>query len=325
MHVLTIIQQFTFASIRVVFVSQGIDTHNEQAEVLVGFHGIVDSIYLREMSAKIRRGLTGQIHRGFATGGVTYGYRTVQIPDRTRSDEHIGYRVEIEPTEAGYIRQIFEWYADGLSLRAIIATLREAGAPAPRGGHSRGDWRIGAVRRLLVNQRYLGRLIWGRSRSNRRPGTGKKVQRRVSPDEWHVVERPELRIVSDDLWHRVHRRRQHMREQLADHRQPGGTLLRGRSGAVHGRGLFTGFLLCGECGRAVSVVSQHRYRGRHNRYYGCATYAKNGEAVCRNRVTARAEDAERALLAGVQAEIARPETLEYIVARLSAALQSRRH
>ena len=58
------------------------------------------------------------------------------------------------------------------------------------------------------------------------------------------------------------------------------------------------------------------------RYYGCASYAKNGQAVCTNRVTTRAEDAQRALLAGVQAEIARPETLEYIVARLSAALQA---
>jgi len=168
----------------------------------------------------------------------------------------------------------------------------------------------------------LGRLIWGRTRSERNPATRAKVQRRVSPNEWHVVERPELRVVTDDLWQRVQRRRQQLTEQLADHRQPGRTLLRGRSGATHGRGLFTGFLRCGECGRAVSVVSQHRYRGRVYRYYGCASYARNGQAVCGNRVTARADEAERALVAGVQAEMTRPETLEYIVARLSAALQA---
>lgn len=321
-HALGILQQLTFSGIRIVFASQGIDTQNEQAEVLLGFHSIVDALYLREMASKIRRGLAGQINRGFATGGVTYGYRTVRVLDPTRDDGHLGFRVEIEPVEAAYVRQVFEWYADGVSLNAVIAKLHEAGAPAPRGGHSRGDWRIGAVRRVLVNQRYLGQLIWGRSRSERKPATRAKVQRRVSPDEWHVVQRPELRIVSDDLWRRVQRRRQHLSEQLANHRQPGRTLLRGRSGVTHGRGLFTGFLRCGECGGSVSVVSQHRYRGRQYRYYGCATYAKNGEAVCRNRVTARAEDAERALLAGVQAEIARPETLEYIVARLSAALQA---
>ena len=69
-------------------------------------------------------------------------------------------------------------------------------------------------------------------------------------------------------------------------------------------------------------MSQHHYRGRVYRYYGCASYARNGHAVCTNRVTARVEDAERALLAGIQAEVSRPETVEYIVGRLSAALQA---
>lgn len=319
---LNVLRCLRFAGVRVLYLSQGIDSDHEQAETLVTVHGLVDSLYLREMAAKIRRGLAGQLTRGFATGGVTYGYRTVRVPDPTRPDAHVGYRIEIEPTEAAYVRQVFEWYAEGMNLPAIIAKLHEAGATAPRGGGSRGDWRIGALRRLLVNQRYLGRLIWGRSRAERKPGTRAKVQRRVSQIEWHVAEHPELRIVSDDLWQRVQRRRQLVAEQLAAHRQPGGTLLRGRVGATHGRGLFTGFLRCGACGGAVSVVSQHRYRGRVYRYYGCGSYARNGKAVCTNRVTARADEAERALLAGVQTEITRPETLEYIVARLSASLQA---
>jgi hypothetical protein len=168
---LGVLRRLKFARIRVLYLSQGIDSDHEQVETLVTVHGLVDGLYLKEMAAKIRRGLAGQIHRGFATGGVTYGYRTVQVPDPARSDAHIGYRVEIEPTEAVYVRQIFEWYADGRGLRTIIAKLQEAGAPAPRGGHSRGDWRIGAVRRVLINQRYRGRLIWGRSRVERKPGT----------------------------------------------------------------------------------------------------------------------------------------------------------
>jgi site-specific DNA recombinase len=319
---LRVLQHMKFASVRVIFISQNIDSDHEQSETLVTVHGLVDGLYLREMAAKIRRGLAGQLTRGFATGGVTYGYRTVRVPDPIRPDAHVGYRIEIEPSEAAYVHQVFAWYAEGMTLPAIIAKLHEAGAAAPRGGGSRGDWRIGAVRRLLANQRYLGRLIWGRSRSERKPGTRAKVQRRVAPSEWQVAERPDLRIIDDALWERVQRRRQTLTHALSSHRQPGRSLLRGRCGAIHGRGLFSGFLRCGECGRAVSIVSQHRYRGRVYRYYGCASYAKNGHAVCTNRVTTRAEDAEQALLAGVQAEITRPETLEYIVARLSAALQA---
>ena len=125
--------------------------------------------------------------------------------------------------------------------------------------------------------------IWGRTRTERKPDTRTKVKRRVSPNEWHVAEHAELRIVSDELWQQVQRRRQQLTQRLADHRQPGRTLLRGRSGATHGRGPFTGFLRCGTCGRAVNIVSQHRYRGRVYRYYGCISYAKNGQAACGNR------------------------------------------
>jgi hypothetical protein len=319
---LRVVQQLTFARIRVIYISQQIDSHSAQYETLLIVHGLVDGLFLQETAAKIRRGLSGQLTRGFATGGVTYGYRTARVADPSRPDVHLGYRVEIEPTEAAYVRQVFEWYAEGLALPVIIAKLHEAAAPAPRGGGSRGDWRIAAVRRLLVNQRYLGRLIWGRTRTERKPGTRTKVQRRVSRSEWQVAERPDLRIIDDALWERVQRRRQALTHVLSGHRQPGRTLLRGRCGVTHGRGLFSGFLRCGECGHAVSIVSQHQYRGRAYRYYGCASYAKNGQAVCHNRVTARAEDAERALLAGVQSEIIRPETLDYITAQLSTAFQA---
>jgi hypothetical protein len=319
---LGVLRALRFAGIRVLYLSQGIDSDHEQAETLVTVHGLVDSLYLREMAAKIRRGLAGQLGRGFATGGVTYGYRTVPVVDPTRTDECLGYRVEIEPTEAAFVRRVFEAYAEGQPLAAIIAMLRKAGAPPPRGGGSRGDWRIAAVRRLLVNERYLGKLIWGRTRLERKPSSRTKVQRRLPRGEWRIVERPELRLVSDELWDRVQRRRHHLSTHFAAHRQPGRTLLRGRPGVWHGRGLFTGYLRCGECGRSVSVVSQHRYRGRLYRYYGCMNSAKNGIAVCRNRVTVRAEEAERALLAGLQAEMSRPETLDYIVGRLSAALQA---
>ena len=43
-------------------------------------HGLVDSLYLKEMAKKIKRGLAGQLERGFVTGGKTYGYRTKGVP-----------------------------------------------------------------------------------------------------------------------------------------------------------------------------------------------------------------------------------------------------
>ena len=154
---LRIVQRLKFAGIRVIYISQSIDSDSEQAETLIAVHGLVDGLYLREMAAKIRRGLKGQLRRGLATGGCTFGYVTVPIPDPARVGEKLGCRIEIDPAEAAIVRQVFDWYANGDSVPAIITKLNTQDAPTPRGGGSHGEWRIGAVRRLLVNQRYIGR------------------------------------------------------------------------------------------------------------------------------------------------------------------------
>lgn len=52
-----IYERLNFAGIRMVSVSQGIDTENPQAEVLVTVHGLVDSLYVKELSKKTHRGL----------------------------------------------------------------------------------------------------------------------------------------------------------------------------------------------------------------------------------------------------------------------------
>lgn len=315
---LRVLQRLRFAGVRVIYISQNIDSTSEQAETLVAVHGLVDGLYLREMAQKIRRGLRGQHTRGFATGGRTYGYRSVVVPDRTRKDAPLGYRLEIEPAEADTVRQIYTWFADGLSAPGIIDKLTAADIPGPS-GH---PWRIGAVRHLLANQRYLGRQIWGQRRFERQPGTRKKVPRQVPASEWSIAERPDLRIVSDELWRRVQARRNDLISTLARQRQPGRNLLRGGNARIYAAPLLSGFAKCGVCGKSVTIVGNHTVKGVRYRYYGCAHSIKNGLAACPNRVMARCEVAERAILAGLQAELMRPETVAYVVERVSAALQA---
>jgi len=106
----TIHDELRFASVRLVFVSQGIDTDSEQAEVLLATHGIVDSLYLKELGRNV--------HRGVDTGGRCFGYHNVPIEDPTRVDQHgraliTGVRLEVREDQAAIIRRIFTKYADG--------------------------------------------------------------------------------------------------------------------------------------------------------------------------------------------------------------------
>lgn len=309
---LRIVQRLKFAGVRVIYISQGIDSDSEQHETLIAVHGLVDGLYLREMAAKIKRGLKGQLARGFATGGLTYGYRTQPVTD-ARGDA-IGYAPVIEPSEARVIQQVFTWYGEGVSVPTIIARLTASGAPGPRGR----VWRVGAVQRMLRNPKYVGRLVWGRTRQERRPGSRGKTRRDLPADQWQTLERPELRIVSDEAWARVEQRRRELDALL--NRQAGTTLMRGRHPRVHSPALFSGFLTCGVCGHAVNVVGTHTVKGVLYRYYGCAHASRNGNAVCTNRVKVRAELAESALLSGLQAELLKPDTLAYVTDALRAAL-----
>ena len=53
--------RLSFAEVRVVAVAQGIDTKSEQADVLVAVHGLVDSLYVKELAKKTHRGLGGGV------------------------------------------------------------------------------------------------------------------------------------------------------------------------------------------------------------------------------------------------------------------------
>jgi len=79
---MTIIEEFNDAGIYLYFVSQNIDTADEQAnDVVLPIHGIVDSLYLKELAKKSQRGMEGQVLKGYNAGGRLYGYAYKSVPD----------------------------------------------------------------------------------------------------------------------------------------------------------------------------------------------------------------------------------------------------
>ena len=302
-----IMQQLTFQGVRLIYVSQGIDSANEQAEPLAAMHGIMDSFYRKEMAAKIKRGLAGQLSRGFATGSITYGYRTVPVVDPSGKQDPnghpvlLGKRPEIREVEASVIVRIFQNYASGIGVATIVATLNAETVPGPRGN----PWRQGAVKRILNNERYLGRLIWGQQRFDRRPGTNQKVARPVPPDQWHIAERPELRIVEEDLWRQVRQRQQEVRAVTGSTRAR--PLVSGKHPALHSPHLFSGFMRCAACGGTIAIVTG----GHGSPRYGCPRSWRHGVTECDNRLTIRTKIADPLMLAGLREELFRPETVTY--------------
>src|SRR5262249_3817214 len=154
----------------------------DNAEFLLAIYGAMDSEYIRELGRKTHRGLEGQARQGWSAGGIAYGYQREPVYDATHTDRdgqprRVGVRWILELDEAGVVRRISRWYADGLGLGTIAARLNTQGVLSPRQAKQhrlRRDgvgpgWDLSAVRVILTNELYRGRLIWNRSRWIRLP------------------------------------------------------------------------------------------------------------------------------------------------------------
>ena len=150
--------------------------------------------------------------RSSALREPTHG-KSLNIGYRNERDSD-GVRLAIDPAEAVTVVRIFELSASGISLKGIAKKLNAEQVPPPRQrqGKKRPSWCPTAIRAMLRNETYTGRLIWNRTHFMKRPGTNKRVPRERPRSEWLIADRPELRIISTDLWRRVNERQQLLKE-----------------------------------------------------------------------------------------------------------------
>ena len=306
---ISIFERLNFAGVRIIAVSQGIDSSSDQADVLVTVHGLVDSLYIKELGKKTHRGLDGQILRGMHAGGRCFGYRSERVDG--------GVRVIVEPGEAKIVERIFEMSAAGMSLKKIAKKLNAENVPTarPRAGKHYATWCPSAIRAMLRNEMYAGRLVWNRSHFIKRPGTNKRISRPRPQREWRILERPDLRIVSDSLWSQVHARQARLKEIYGACGGRGG-LNRAASSPY----LLTGLLKCGTCGANLIIVLGKGARRPH-KYYGCPQHFHRG--ACANGLTIRLDLIESMLFERWQHQVLDPEIIEYTIAEFGRLLRAK--
>lgn len=286
------VKRLTFAGVRLIGVSDGVDTGRKSHKADVGLRGLMSELYLDDLAEKTHRGLKGRALAGASAGGLPYGYTAPSIGARA-----------IHDGQAAIVRRIFAEYLAGATPRAIAAGLNRDGIPSPRGGTwamtaIRGDLRRGIG--ILANPIYVGRPVWNRSRFVKHPDTGRRIRQERDPSEWVHQEAPELAIVDEATW------------QAAQARQRGCSVPSGRPGAGRPpRHLLSGILRCGACGGPMVVIDRYQY--------GCATAKDRG--TCTSSLRFRRIDAEHALLAGVRETFLTDEAFQRYQRALTAALK----
>ena len=289
---LTIFERLNFAGIRLIAVSQGIDSENEQAQVLVTVHGMVDSLYVKELAKKTHRGLEGLMLRGQHTGGRCFGYDSVPVSGTT------GKQLVINESEAAIVRRIFEMSADGQSLKTIAKTLNNEHVPPPRprAGKRYATWCPTCIRAMLRRDLYNGKVIWNSSRFVKVPGTNKRVRRARPESEWRIVAHPELQIISDELRQRVRERQEHVRKTYGVREGDGVLIPRSNTSPY----LLSGLLKCGLCGANLIIITGYTSYGHYPKY-GCSQHFNRG--TCPNAVTVRKDWIKEQLLDELQNKV----------------------
>ena len=237
-----IYKRLTHAQVRLVTLAEG-----EIGELHIGLKGTMNALFLKDLAQKTRRGQRGRVEAGKIPGGNSYGYRILRrmLADGTVST---GER-EIDPEQATIVRRIFASYADGVPPRKIATSLNRDGIPSPRGGQWNASTINGHRQRrngILNNELYIGRITYNRQRFVKDPDSGKRVARLNPQTEWVVNYVPSLRIIDDDLWHRV----QTLKQRFASHQ--------GNKRQTRKR-LLSGLIACGRCGGGMTIARRDRY------------------------------------------------------------------
>lgn len=283
--------------------ADGIDTRSETSEIVLSVRAAIDAMESKRIGYRVYRSNKERHKNGYASGGRTYGYSSVQDGD---------YRKRVvKADEAEIVREIFTRYAAGESAKTIAHDLNRRGVPSPGASWNRPDrvpgWThttvCGAATKqdgIVRNGIYVGRVAWNKRAGKRVPGTGRRVQRKRAPSEWIVRDDQSLRIVSDETWHRVQARLNARRAQ-----QP--------KGGKPARYMLSGLLKCACCGSSYSM--------RNDRNYGCAGFVR-GIDCTQGRVLSR-QKAETNLLAGIKSKVTAPAYVRYITAGVRAKLRQR--
>lgn len=293
-------KRLSFHNVRLITLAEG-----EVNELHVGLKGTMNSLFLKDLAAKTRRGLRGRVEQGKSGGGNAFGYDVVS--KLAADGTPIRGQRTVNASEAAVVVSIFERFSQGMSPKAIAKQLNQDGFPGPSGkawGPSTINGNAARGTGILNNELYVGRLVWNRLRYMKDPATGKRVSRLNPRDQWIIKDVPELRIVPQDLWDKVKSR------QAAVTRPKGDAEDRPFWDRRRPRYLFSGLMKCGCCGGGYSKISQTQF--------GCSTARNKG--TCENRLNIRRDVLEATVLDGLRHHLMDPDLFEEFCAEFTREL-----
>jgi DNA invertase Pin-like site-specific DNA recombinase len=310
-QMLTLVLKFNYLQIKIVSVSDGIITDDDNSKLGIHIRGLMNELYLDDLKKKTMRGLEGQKIRGFSVGENVFGYSSCPVGElklnKKGQAKYEGKIHKINPEEAEIVKRIYQEFIQGKSLNKIVCGLNQDKIPTKR--RLSGGWNLSSVSKILKNERYIGRWTWKKHKSIRDPFTGRKKRVLRPEKEWLSTYREDLIIIDRNRWEKAQKRWNQIKGTWPVRKKKQNGNLKQQS-YVHSSPshLLSGLMRCKRCGGAVLLVS-----GKGSGYYGCFNARRK---TCTNTLLVPRKRIEKAIVAELKDKLLTLENLSYVYKRV---------
>ena len=245
---------FPSYDVRFIAISDNVDS-DEGLSDLLPFSNLINEWYCRDISRKQKAVIQQKGNAGQRlTSRAIFGYR------KSPEDKHIWL---IDETAAEVVRLIFTLYDNGYSTTQIAHNLesKQILSPAAYSGHVKETstakinpylWSVQTITQILSKPEYCGDTVNFRSE---KPSYKSKRIIWHDPKDYKIFPNTHDPIIDRDLFERV-------QERLSK---------RKRVQRMEGNPLFSGYLVCADCG---SKLYPNRARKTQTTNYFCSGYRK---------------------------------------------------
>ena len=209
------------------------DLNNETDEQFADMKFMFSRYELSTIRKRLITGRDTSVKEGRFMGSTApYGYKIIKLKGEK------GNTLEVIPEEAQIVRMIFDWYTqDGLGAGQIADKLNTIHIK-PR---KVKEWSTEVVRKILVNEHYLGKLPWKKHLVGKKFIDGQLQKKRYVNKEYEIHDGRHEPIISEEQFELAQQIRQDNRTRP----------IKLRLEIVNP---FAGLLHCGHCGTKMTLV-----------------------------------------------------------------------
>jgi tnpX site-specific recombinase len=269
---------FPQKNIRYIAITDGIDTLNSNQNDIMPFKNILNEMYVKDTSKKVKSAIQSRMREGTYIGSkAPFGY--LKDPDNKR-------RLIIDEKTKPIIELIYKLCLEGKGTQLISQELMKRKIPRPSAfvenaeklygltEENKYQWSHRMVLNVLRDPVYCGNMA-----RNKRPTLSFKNSKRmyIPKSDYIYAKDTHEGIVSEEIWEQV--------QTMIDKRK-----CNNKKGLYYDN-IFQGLVRCPKCGYALTPKTDYRLKKKELIdfvHFSCSTYKKYGVNACSShRIEAR--------------------------------------